>query len=101
VLDQELVDHLMPTADGVDWRVCLPTAITAWSEMARPAQLPPERMPTRVVVAGRVQPPFVTADFLARCAAQRPEVRVRHVDTEHMVPYLAPETVAELVRELL
>lgn len=101
VLRQELVDHLIPTADGVDWRVCLPAAITAWSEMARPAQLPPLGVPTRVVVADRVQPPFVTADFLQRCAAQRPEVQVRHLDSEHMIPYLAPQVVAALVREVL
>lgn len=101
VLERELIDHLVSGPAGVDWRVCLPTAIAAWSEMARPAQLPPAGMPTRVVVADRVQPPFVTPDFLARCAAERPEVRVTHVDTEHMVPYLAPETVAALVREVL
>lgn len=102
VLTQELADHLVVTKTGVDWRVCLPTAITAWSEMARPAVLPPEGMATHIVVADRVQPPFVGADFLDRCAAQRPDsVTVHHVDTEHMVPYLAPELVAELIRDLI
>lgn len=102
VLDQEIADHLVTSGSGVDWRVCLPAAITAWSEMARPAVLPPPGVPTRIVVADRVQPPFVGADFLARCAAERPgTVTVHHVDTEHMVPYLAPDLVAELIREVL
>lgn len=98
VLARELDDHLVHNGDGVDWRVCLPAAITAWSEMARPAVLPPEGVPTHIVVAERVQPPFVTPDFLARCADERGDsVTVHHVDTEHMVPFLAPEKVAELV----
>ncbi|MFT3661416.1 MAG: alpha/beta hydrolase [Gordonia sp. (in: high G+C Gram-positive bacteria)] len=102
VLDRELADHLVTAETGVDWRVCLPAAITAWSEMARPAVLPPVGMPTHVVVADRVQPPFVTPEFLARCAAERRDtVTVHHVDTEHMVPYLAPETVAALIRDVL
>ncbi|MFT3714368.1 MAG: alpha/beta fold hydrolase [Gordonia sp. (in: high G+C Gram-positive bacteria)] len=101
VLDDELAEHLVPTSDGVDWRVCLPAAVTAWSEMARPALLPPPGVPTHVVVADRVQPPFVTPGFLERCAAERADsVTVHHVDTEHMVPFLAPEKVAGLVREV-
>ncbi len=102
VLDEELAEHLVPAGSGVDWRVCLPAAITAWSEMSLPAILPPADMPTRIVVADRVQPPFVGADFLARCAEQRSAtVTVHHADTEHMVPYLVPELVAELIREVL
>lgn len=102
ILAGELTDHLIETGDGVAWRVSAPAAATAWSEMARPALLPPADVPTAIVVAGRVQPPFVSADYLARCTAERPgTVRVRRVDTEHMVPFLAPETVAALIREAL
>lgn len=102
ILDREIVDHLIEDGDGVAWRVCAPAATAAWSELARPALLPPAQVPTRVVVAARVQPPFVTADFLAACAADRADtVRVTHVDTEHMVPFLAPDTVAALIREVL
>lgn len=102
ILSGELVEHLVPDGDRVAWRVCAPAAAVAWSEMARPAVLPPDGVPTTVVVADRVQPPFVTADFLARCAAERPAtVAVHHVDTEHMVPFLAPAEVAALVREAL
>lgn len=102
ILDGELTEHLIPDGDGVAWRVCLPAAAAAWGEMSRPAVLPPAGMPTRIVVADRVQPPFVGADFLARCAAERADsVVVHHADTEHMVPYLAPELVAQLITELL
>ncbi|GAA3953644.1 alpha/beta hydrolase [Gordonia caeni] len=102
ILSGELADHLVEHDGGVAWRVSVPAAATAWSEMARPALLPPAGVPTRIVVADRVQPPFVGADYLARCAAERPDtVRVQHVDTEHMVPFLAPDTVAGLIREVL
>ncbi|WP_024332492.1 alpha/beta fold hydrolase [Gordonia hirsuta] len=102
ILSGELTEHLIPHGDRVAWRVCLPAAATAWSEMARPAQLPPAGVPTRVVIAERVQPPFVTADFVDRCTAELgDQVRFHRVDTEHMVPYLAPELVGELVREVL
>lgn len=103
LLDEEIAAHLVPTPTGrVAWRVSAPAAATAWSEMARPFRLPPAGVPTRVVVAGRVAPPFVTADFLAACADRRPgAVAVHTVDTEHMVPFLAPELTGALVRELL
>lgn len=102
ILAGELVEHLIPYGDGVAWRVCVPAAAAAWGELARPAQLPPAGVPTRVVVADRVQPPFVTDEFLDRCASERGAVvEVHRVDTEHMVPYLAPEKVAALIREVL
>ncbi|MFT4088084.1 MAG: alpha/beta hydrolase [Gordonia sp. (in: high G+C Gram-positive bacteria)] len=100
ILEAEIAEHLVDHGDHVDWRVSLPTAVTAWSEMARPAQLPPPGVPTHVVVADRVDPPFVTPGFLAAVADQRPgDVVVHHVDTEHMVPFLAPDLVAGLIRD--
>ncbi|WP_143965673.1 alpha/beta hydrolase [Gordonia zhaorongruii] len=102
VLDEEIAEHLMPTTDGrVAWRVSAPATATAWSEMTRPFALPPAGVPTHVVVADRVDPPFVRPAFLEACARERADtVRVHHVDTEHMVPYLAPETSANLVLDL-
>ncbi|EGD55244.1 alpha/beta hydrolase [Gordonia neofelifaecis] len=103
VLEEEVAEHLVPTADGrVAWRVSAPAAATAWSEMTRPFRLPPAAVPTHVVVADRVDPPFVGPEFLTACAVERPDtVTVHHVDTEHMIPFLAPELCAELVRSLL
>lgn len=98
-LEREITEHLIDRPRGrVGWRVSAPTAATAWSEMSKPWQLPPAGIPTDVVVADRVDPPFVGADFLHACATQRPEtVVVHHVDCEHMVPLLVPEFTAELV----
>ncbi|MCF8609947.1 alpha/beta fold hydrolase [Gordonia sp. HY285] len=103
ILIDELDHHLMSDdAGGVVWRVSPPAVATAWSEMARPFRLPPESVPTHVVVAGRVDPPFVRPEFLAACAAERPTtVTVHHVDTEHMVPFLAPDLCARLVLDLV
>ncbi|GAA1480055.1 alpha/beta hydrolase [Gordonia sinesedis] len=103
LLQQDIDDHLVERPDGrVGWRVSAPAVATAWSEMARPALLPPPEIPTRIVVADRVQPPFVGAEFLDGCAADRPDsVRVAHADCGHMVPFVEPDLTARLVRELL
>ncbi|MGB3301816.1 MAG: alpha/beta hydrolase [Gordonia sp. (in: high G+C Gram-positive bacteria)] len=103
ILDAEIAEHLVDTPDGrVSWRVCAPAAAMAWSEMTDRFRIPPAGIPTHVVVADRVQPSFVRPEFLAACAAERADtVTVHHVDTEHMIPFLAPEFCAELVLDLL
>ncbi|WP_341267016.1 alpha/beta hydrolase [Gordonia malaquae] len=102
MLDAEIAEHLAPTDSGTAWRVSAPGAAVAWSEMARPFALPPADLPTHVVVADRVQPAFVRPDFLTACAEERgSSVTVHHVDTEHMVPFLAPDVTARLVRDLI
>lgn len=103
LLDKEIDDHLMPLANGrMGWRVSAPAAATAWSEMARPYELPPLGLPTAVIVASRVDPPFVGARFVADCAAQRAEtVEFVHADCEHMVPFLVPDICADLIRSMI
>ncbi len=102
ILDVEIDEHLVPVESGVAWRVSAPGAAVAWSEMARPFRLPPAGLRTHLVVADRVDPPFVVPELLAACAAERADsVTVHHVDTEHMVPFLAPDVVAQLTRDLL
>ncbi|MDL9936794.1 alpha/beta fold hydrolase [Gordonia sp. ABSL1-1] len=102
-LEDEITDHLIPRPHGrVGWRVSAPMAAAAWSEMARPAVLPPPGLPTHIVVADRVDPPFVRPAFLAACAAERAdEVTVTHADCGHMVPFAQPELVASLIRSVL
>ena len=106
IMADEIAEHLIPSdpvdnVDRLDWRVFMPAVITAWNELAGPALLPPKGLPTRVVVADRVRPPFVTPEFLRRCTTERADsVTVHHVDTEHMVPFLDPGIVARLVREV-
>ncbi|MFT3900725.1 MAG: alpha/beta fold hydrolase [Gordonia sp. (in: high G+C Gram-positive bacteria)] len=105
ILDEEIAVHLRPSDQvglppgAFAWRVSQPAAATAWSEMARPFELPPDGIPTDVVVADRVEPPLVSAAFLDACRRERAEsVRVHHADCEHMVPFLEPALVARLVR---
>ncbi|MFT4042298.1 MAG: alpha/beta fold hydrolase [Gordonia sp. (in: high G+C Gram-positive bacteria)] len=98
-LDFEIAEHLINRPSGrVSWRVSAPATAVAWSEMSLPAQLPPPGVPTDIVVADQVDPPFVSTRFLAACAAERPQVRVHHVDCGHMVPLLEPQLCARLVR---
>ncbi|NMO01911.1 alpha/beta fold hydrolase [Gordonia sp. TBRC 11910] len=101
ILEAEIATHLIDVDGRVGWRVSQPAAATAWSEMARPAELPPAHIPTTIVVADRVQPPFVSADFLDAASKTLASVDIRHVDCEHMVPFLAPELVAALIRARL
>lgn len=103
ILDAEIAAHLIDLPNGrVGWRVSAPMAATAWSEMSRPAVLPPAGVPTHIVVADRVDPPFVGSDFLTDCARDRgPEVEIHHADCGHMVPFDAPELTASLIRSLL
>ncbi|MFT4127699.1 MAG: alpha/beta fold hydrolase [Gordonia sp. (in: high G+C Gram-positive bacteria)] len=102
LLEAEIAAHLIPRPDGrVGWRVCAPMAATAWSEMSRTALLPPAGLPTHVVVADRVDPPFVSTGFLDACGAHRPDsVTIHHADCEHMVPFVAPDLCAALIRSL-
>lgn len=99
ILDYEIATHLVPNAAGrVQWRVSAPAAATAWSEMARPAVTPPAGIPTTIVVVDRVDPPFISEQFIADCG---PDVTVLHADCEHMVPFLEPELVAGLIRKAI
>lgn len=101
ILEAEIAHHLIDIDDRVGWRVSQPAAATAWSEMALPAEVPPSHIPTTIVVADRVQPPFVSADFLDAASKTLASVDIRHRDCEHMVPFLEPDLVAELIRARL
>ncbi|MEE3852905.1 alpha/beta fold hydrolase [Gordonia sp. LSe1-13] len=101
LLDKEIDEHLHPLDNGrVGWRVSAAAAATAWSEMARDAVLPPRGIPTSIVVADRVDPPFVHPGFLEACADED-SIHVVHADCGHMVPYLEPALTARLIRERL
>lgn len=103
IVDAEIGDHLVPRPGGrVGWRVCAPMAATAWGEMSRPATLPPPGLPTHVVVADRVDPPFVRPAFLEACATERADsVTIHHADCGHMVAFDQPGLTAALVRSVL
>ncbi|WP_024795494.1 alpha/beta fold hydrolase [Tomitella biformata] len=103
VLDADITEHLIDLPNGrVGWRICVPAAVAAWGEMARPAVLPPAGLATTMVRATRVNPRFITdayiADLHAHLGAQ---AQVLEVDNEHMIDQSRPDLVGELLRKAL
>ncbi|WP_072687910.1 alpha/beta fold hydrolase [Rhodococcus marinonascens] len=103
VLETEIAEHLIPLENGrVNWRLSTPALVTAWGELARDPVLPPAHLPTVLVQASKVQPPYVTPVF-RRALAEHLGDNLTAVDIEcdHMVPQARPDEVAALVRKLL
>jgi lipase len=98
LLDREIADHLIPVDDRMSWRLHPGVVVTTWSELARPYVLPPPGMPVDLVRALRVQPPYVTPEFLRALEAQQGDLlSFYEEDCDHMVPFARPEFTAELV----
>ncbi|WP_170312915.1 alpha/beta fold hydrolase [Prescottella subtropica] len=102
-LDADLAEHLIALPNGrVGWRMSIPAVVASWGEMARGFVLPPRGLPTVLVQAQRVQPPYVTPAFRAALTGHLgPDLTVVDLDCDHMVPHAAPDEVAALVRKLL
>lgn len=103
LLDREVVDHLVAVAGGkVAWRISTPAVVATWGELARPLVVPARSVPTIVVRALRVEPPYVTETFLSALReVLGDELRTVELDCDHMVAQAKPSEVAELVRSLL
>lgn len=102
LLDAEIDEHLIELPSGrFAWRVSLPAMMSYWSELARPAVLPPPNTATVLVRANWTSPPYVT-DQLTTALRDRlgPDFRLLSFDCNHMVPYAKPDEVAALTREL-
>jgi lipase len=83
-VDAELDAHLYEEDGRLRYRYCRSAVVTAWSEMARPALVPPPGIPTLVVPAKQAD--YVSADWLDRCrAAIGDALTVVEVDAGHMV----------------
>ncbi len=102
-LEAELAEHLVPTVAGrVGWRMSMPAITSYWGQLARDFVLPPADLPTVLVQAMKVDPPFVTPRFRAALTAHLgPRLTVREMDCDHMVVQARPAQVAALVREAL
>lgn len=100
VLEAELAEHLVPTANGrVGWRMSLPAITSYWGQLARDAVFPPADLPTVLVRAEKVRPPFTTDEFRAELARRLgPNLDSRVFDCDHMVAQARPAEVAELIR---
>jgi lipase len=99
-VDAEVEAHLEERDGAWRWRYSRASVIGAWSEMARPAVVPPAGTRTLIVPATKAD--FVSEAWLAACAAELGEaLTVRRVDTGHMVYLERPEESAALVGDFL
>jgi lipase len=103
LLQAELDEHLMSTADGrVGWRISLPAINSYWGQLARGYVLPPRDLPTVLVQAMKVIPPFVTPEFRAALTERLGEqLTLLEWDCDHMVAQTRPAETAALIRSVL
>ncbi|MGW0180700.1 alpha/beta fold hydrolase [Nocardia sp. NPDC003345] len=103
LLQAELDDHLVPTANGrVGWRVDTAALIAYWGQLAREAVLPEPGLPTVVVRATKVDPPFVTPELRTALSARLgAHLTVHEWDCDHMVSQVLPAETAALIRAAL
>lgn len=103
LLRAELDEHLVPTANGrVGWRVDTAALIAYWGQLARDLVLPEPGLPTVVVRATEVDPPFVTPGLTAALADRLgASLTVHEWDCEHMVAQILPLETAALIRAAL
>jgi lipase len=98
LVDAELAEHLISDGDRLRYRYCRAAVVTAWSEMARPAVVPPGR--TLVVPAAKAD--FVHPDWLDACRAELGDaLTVAEVDAGHMVFLERTAEVAGHIRGFL
>lgn len=103
VLDGDLDEHLVELDNGrFGWRMSVPAVVASWGEMARDFVLPPRGIPTVLVQALRVQPPYVTAEFRGALSEHLgADLTLADLDCDHMVAHAKPDEVATFVRKLL
>jgi len=100
LIEEELAEHLVPEGDRWRYRYCPSAAVTAWSEMARPAIPPPAGLPTLLVPA--IYGGFVRPRWVRACrAALGDALIVEEVDAGHMVYLECADEVAGLLRPFL
>jgi lipase len=98
LVDAELAEHLMSDGDRLRYRYCRAAVVTAWSEMARPAVVPPGR--TLIVPAAKAE--FVRPEWLDACRAELGDaLTVAEVDAGHMVFLERTAEVADHIVEFL
>jgi lipase len=101
LVDAELEHNLVHDEDG-RWRYrwSTPAVVAAWSEMARPAIVPPRDLPTLLLPAAKVD--YVNPAWVERMRAELGDrLVVRVMDTAHMVYLEQPAEMATAVREFL
>jgi lipase len=100
LVDAEIDEYLVQDGDRWRYRYSTPAVVTAWSEMARPAVVPPADLPTLLLPATKVD--YVDPAWVERVRAELgPLLTVREIDTGHMVQLERPAEVAEEIRRFL
>lgn len=99
-VDAEITNHLVEDGGRWRYRYCTPAVVTAWSEMARPAVLPPPGLPTLLIPAAKVD--FVRPEWVERMRAELGEaLTVVEMATGHMVYLERPEETAAVITEFV
>lgn len=96
-IESEVAQHLDDAYDGFRWRYNTLTAITAWSEMARPHRVPPT---TPILLMPATGEDFVTAAFIEDCL-RAGNLTLHEVPTGHQVYFDAEAEVGAAVRSFL
>jgi lipase len=95
-VDAEIANHLVEEGGRWRYRYSTPAVVTAWSEMARPAVVPPPGLPTLLIPASKVD--FVRPAWVERMRAELGEsLTVKEMDTGHMVYLERPEEAAAVI----
>ena len=103
LIDAEIAEHLIPTRNGrVGWRMSVPAIVAFYGELAREFVLPAADLPTVLVQAMKVQPSYVTPEFLTALRARLGDnLTVHQFDCDHMVAFAKPNETAAVIRKLL
>jgi lipase len=100
-IDDEIAHHLVAGEDGrYRWRFAAAAVVTAFSEMTRPAPLPPTGVATLLVIAERGT--AVEQTYLEKLRrANRSNVTITRLDSGHTVYVDRPVETGALVQEFL
>lgn len=96
----EIDEHLVAVGDRFRYRYCGAAATVAWSEMARPALVPPAGLPTLLLPA--LGADFVSPAWVDACRAELGEqLTVTGIDAGHMIYLERTAEVAALMHRFL
>lgn len=103
LLDEDVDEHLIALPNGrFGWRVCLPAAVSYWSELAREIAVPHRGTPTTLVRAAFQSPPYVTEALIDALSGQLgADFTLLDVSCQHMVAQVRPAETAAVIRGLL
>jgi lipase len=102
-LERDLDEHLVTHPDGrMGWRISIPAMRSYWSELARPAAVPPSDTPTTLIRATRTQPPYVSDELVSLLGDRLgSNFTLLDFDCDHMVAQAKPAETAALLRARL